>query len=602
MKVNITLYKTNFDEENPFVSTSKEQRVTDIANAFNENKLVMENASFNIETPFRIAKNFFDLDKKYNYAKYEYYNGNELKDTRFYFIKSFNYINDNLTDMIASEDVIGEHFWDLNVKTALPSSYTYKNEYIKDLFYKSVSDNNVFIQKKEINNLVEDFGVALGFVIVSATLNNAKYIENNTEYNIQTFIIPFLCNKEYEGFGDSDGTILDSKIILEQKEETNDGGKEYFWSYGVNDFNLISKITELGFSIVSTLITFDVDDIVESFSVDTSPLGGDFLIRFKNGIVTEALEFSEQSIKKAFMFIRKYTPMERYFDIEFDEYSLPQYRKVTLSLDNKTFDIDLTSVNIYEEALTEPFRIWYKKTLVPPYSTNFYFNSKKIPKNYINIKQDSNFMWINDAYSDWLKSNKNAEITGLEVQRQYGLANAKNSAIKTTVYDAVKMPIVGDIGAQLGLMLNLWGKSMFDYQYNLTQHDWNMWKQEQMLNLKIQDLINTPDSCVFGNSITNYWNNKNYLRIIYYENIVYEEIKKTHKMYGFTNQKRIDKIKSHSIFDYIQATDITFTYENQYNPTVVEIKNIEQYFANGIRIWYNINNYKNFEINNSEVV
>lgn len=599
MKVNITLYKTNFDEENPFVSTSKEKRVIDIDRDFSEDRLVMENSSFNIETPFRIAKNFFDLDKKYNYAKYEYYNGNELKDTRFYFIKNFQYVSDNVTDMVTSEDVIGEHFWDLSIKTALPSSYTYKNEYIKDLFYKTVSNNNVFIQKREINNLVENYGLVLGFVVVSATLNNAKYIENNTEYNLQTFIIPFLCKKEID-LDTSDGSILDVALVSKDKSK-EEIVINYYLSYGINDFNLISKITELGFSIVSTLITFDIDDIVESFDKDESFGTNGYLIKYKNNVTLSAFKFTEQTVEKSFVCIDNYTPLERYFDIEFDEYSLPQYKKITLSLDNKTFDIDLTSVNRHTEGLNEPFRIWYKKTLVPPYSTNFYFNSKKVPKNYINIKQDSNFMWINDTYSDWLKANKNSEIMGLEVQRQYGYANAQNLAIKTTVYDAVKMPITGYGETQVALGLNLWAKSLFDNRYLTVQHDWNMWKQEQMLNLKIQDLMNTPDSCVFGNSITNYWNNKNYLRIIYYENIVYEEIKKTHKMYGFTNQKRINTIRSHSIFDYIQATDITFTYENQYNPTVAEIKNIEQYFANGIRVWYSTESYKGFDTPNEEV-
>ncbi len=623
MKVNITLYKTNFDEENPFVSTSKSQRINDIATKFNEGKLVMENSSFNIETPFRIAKNFFDLDKKYNYAKYEYYNGNVLKDTRFYFIKSFKYVNDNITDMIVSEDIIGEHFWDLDIKYCMPQKYTYKDKDIEDRAYNTdINFSKTFIKRSEFNGLLyfssETDAFKVGFIVTSAITNNENDIickteEDGVSYNINTYLIPFLYN---------DNGILNNRctsIEFTKRLGVNTFTQSLYSEKLVNidEFQKISKITSNGFKYISSFILLDVRNIVKSIQVDSD--SGDFRILFeKDCIYNMSLDGFEGDKNEEGVYIPEITLMKITsfksnifnFSINCDnKKTVSNYCKLLFSVDGNYSGLDISLCK--KNDIMNSIRFSISQSLIPPYSVSLNYETDKSNKSHIELQRNSSFMYIDDSYTEWLKTNRNASITGMQVRQDYEteiITKQMGSKMSSNMIRSQKglitsVAMSGESGAY-GKTLDLgleWLASLSDSISAEQTVDRNHKKERALLELQIQDLVNTPDSVTMGNSVFFHFKNKKYINITYLENIRLNEILKTNKMFGYNTAIEIKEIKSHDIFDYIRSDTLTLSFKNNFNPSELERAIIENYFSNGIRTWYNINYYKNFEVENSEV-
>ena len=619
MKVNIKLYKTNFDEENPFVSSSKQQRALDIDSKFSEGSLLMENASFNIDTPFRIGKNFFDLDKKYNYAKYEFYNGSELKDTRFYYIRNFKYVNDNVTDMVASEDIIGEHFWDLDIKYCMPQKYTYKEEYIKDRLYNNENAlSKSFKESRVFDNVAvfydgEGNKYYVGFIVVSAITSNdettgiyCKYTEDGVAYNINTYFIPFLFNEK--GILDANFTqIVLGNIALGVDNLIN-----------IHTFQKISTISTNGFKYVSSFIFMDTKSIVSGLAPSlTTP--NTYQITLKNDCIKDIkLDGFEGEVVEGTLIpsihllkINEFTTSLFDFEIQNNpQKTVSNYSKILFSVDGNYSGVDISmcaNTSIYKNTIG--FSV--SQSLVPPYSVSLNFESNKTNKKHIELQRNSSFMYVDDSYTEWLKSNRNASITGMQVRQDYEsfiIEKQMGSKMSSNLTRSQKGLLLSTaIGGEMGTysksvdMALEFMASMSDAVSAIQTVNKNHEKERALLDLQIQDLINTPDSVTMGNNVFFHFKNQKYIKITYMENVRIDEIIKMNKMFGFSTAKEINNIVSHLLFDYIRTDTIVLSFKNGFTPNEKERVSIETYLQGGIRVWYDLDYYKNFFRLNEEV-
>lgn len=630
MFVKITLFKTDFDEENIFIdeqNNTLKNRVLALKQKYDY--LELPKSAYNPSEPFRIAANAFDVKGVYNYAIFDF-DATENENTpinkyRYYFIRDVIFVNDNVSQLIVKEDILPRVYNYLSVKHCTPESYTYKNEDIKKRNYKNLISDNIYKNIKSVAKPRVVYGgnnkrYAFFYLIVTCLSGEPyNYEENGTTYPFFNLIFPFAYNID-------DRQIFDSYFYYknsgdEEKDPDEIAGLNRFWGLSYSQIS--------GFKIVSTCIIQDLP-CVESITYEGEPPTGRFLLTFAKTYVgaptvyktdVQSEKITEKVLRIAYGFSYINTDIdisEQFFEDFFDEYGKIGYKKITLSCAQTEVDID--PLLLFNTEIERGEKILFWQSLVPPYNVSI-GRIRDFYKDYENLYYEKSCVVISntlsagtytDNYTEFLRSNYNSSITGLTVQQSADkelLRVQQDLQATQFLYGGIKGAVGAIAQAKTtgGLSLLSFGLDTAFEAANLASSQKaareslsiNQEKENALLGLRLADIKNTPDTASFYGAISECVEQGKYPRVNFWENVGLEQAKRGHKMYGFTLPKDITQIKSHNRFDYIRAQNITFSFNN-FSPTEFERVEIEDIFNKGIRLWWTLDGYKDFSLDNPE--
>lgn len=602
MQVRVVLYKSNFTDGDVFVGQSKADRQTQLSALPH----LEVSGAFNPTDPFRIVGNFLQYDRKYDYCQYFYtVDGSEI--SRSYFIRGFEYVNDNLTRMIVTLDVIADNFHDLSFTNAFPDAYTYKAAVIESVLrsYETVAPEVYKITRSE--NFLLQVPVASGkLYYVGALIATAKvkniigFLQYGEAYPYAPFFFMFLI--------DESGNVYNgSTTIPDEPEFNNWSGFLASSQYPIIEGDIMPTIENYGsflnlsvgsdFSFYSSTVNFSlgIDFATEFFTYNNKKYLAIYPIGSETGTGGGAWKRTE-------LLGGNYYEYLSYIDVNIDLiniinveniYDKIPYKKICIEFGENSIEIDPRIFNI------GPAECRYVNSYVPPYGFSIAFTTARIsdPNFYIEVLNE--YASWRDSYADFLQNNYNSTITGLKVRQETASNNFGIKTITGSLSDAL-----GNIGKiATG---NVLGGVIGQFQsFTNTMGDTAIFNNNQALertlqDLKLADLQNAPDTASFASSIRQNWLGKKYIRFVWYENVFYSDALQKHKMYGFSNGVPITQFKSHTVFDYIRVRDIEFKNADLFLSSQ-EMALLLGQFANGIRIWYNLSDYKNFSVDNAEV-
>lgn len=644
MYVKIELFKTNFDEENVFVGTPSKTVDTVLDGFAASEKLVLPLSPFNLKYPFRLAIPYFSIARKYNYARYRFYNTQDETatpaDTRFYFVEDFLPIDDQSTEIRAREDILARVFYDLTYQSFLPDRMTYK---------KNVKDNKLFsiaeYQSTRYKQLDQYEGVGfynvlavydtnyggnsnsalIGGLIITAvtsspTENNT--IEGGVSYPILTLLLPFAFDVN---------SLSDNSFNLITDRKFRAGG-----SVGVGEVASIdgylplSQYTDNGFKIISADINFNLGgyfdaEKVEGYTdtyydiygtlkyseieLETIELARRKYIRIKNNKASGKIDLaiSRPVSRTETQYITISDVLHDYaFDNSDELFQIP-FHKFTIRTNGKFTEINPLYI---ERSDLGSFR--FTQSFIPPYSKGITFTAFRNFDNIYAFDATTQFSFFSydDTYAEFLRANYNSQITGLKVRQQSerevlgirSLSSAGSnivSGISRTVAGAIKGGAVGATAAGVSAVGSAVNNAI-NTAANSGELSINQEKEQRLLDLKLQDVQNLPDTVNLGNAIGMIWSEKLFFIFAVWENAAILTYRETIKRYGVSSPTRSETMVNHSVFDYVRCTDITFT-QKTITLSEVERAAVEKYFRDGVRLWYDYSHYKDFNADNPEV-
>lgn len=608
MFVDIKLYMTTIDEENLFVGSSQENRELSLNSLRVQTEIIK--APFNPTDPFRLAGNYLEYQRKYNYARFKYYVNNDDTEpsvTRYYFIRDFEYVNDMVCRMVCDEDLVSNIFWQLKFARFYPSMCTYNSNKLtsKGRKYKAIDAGQIYEIEEEYNLLkyFQSSGLptlAVGFIVFTSTYQRDEgdgfaYIEGNTTYPLRNYVLPFI-------YDPLTGSVReDFKIFAASGDRVLD----------VFDLGKFLNQTTAGFDIVSSMIYLNLKNEInvtvtkydDYYGARISGIDDNFLRQMTLADIGNAMVIKK--LPDAFETFIENLPI--------DMYSVPEYKKLNIFNGGNIYEYDTRQI--------VPFggvsRITYKQSFIPPYRTTLYFNEERIqytPNNFISFNNDTTFMDFSSAYADWYRQNYNSQIMGLKVKQETEQSNLNIRTMAGLAGTGIGIATTL-AGGQVSALLNknaaapaLSGlkavNQAVDFAANtasnyLTLNN-NQAKERKLQEFQIQDLKNTPSEVSFGSSIVPFIVNKMYMRVVVFKNIFYDEIVKYHKAYGFESMIDIsDSFRQHTLFDYYRADDTVLNTDEVFLDEM-ERSQVEDTFSKGVRVWYDYNNMKNFTIENPE--
>lgn len=630
MYVEISLFKTTFDEENIFVGNNKNDMET-VLNSFPSDKRKdLPRSPFNLKYPFRIAVNYFEVSRKYNYARYKFFN-TQVETTpveiRYYFIRDYLSIDDTSCEIVVREDILAKIFYDLQYPEILPDRYTYKwgdidylNFDISD--FKSTRFEYLYskyfnLQKVPLyttatvaeNKAATQFEY-LGLIIVSITTNNlSDTIISNTSYPILTILLPFeFTENEYFNIGINNFGVIDNNNITTS-------------IVGIGNLKDLFKQYENGFKVISTNISFNIGGY---FDLERVSDKGQLNFKSNNNIELEAYELNGlkfmrlRSIKnntggtvplqyqESKDNIIKYYNFGSYLDDEEEQFRQSPFYNITIEQNNEENIIN----PLYYKAFNS---VQFYKSFIPPYtcaiiftapqSISPYNNNRYDDKVAIIINDDIAFINYTDAYTEFLRNNYNSLIIGQEVRHSYewGQYGIKQSAdlLKNTANITANF-LSGRASGKAQAATSI-AKSIINPVEDAALLGLNQAKENALLNLILEDKKNAANSVNIVASLSELYNEKTFIKINITKNIALNTYKENIKRYGVKAPYRIKNIKAHENFDYIRITDIIFN-----NDSIALSENerqaVEKYFNDGVRLWYDYEAYKDFTLDNPELL
>lgn len=630
MYVEISLFKTTFDEENIFVGNNKNDMEI-VLNSFPSDKRKdLPRSPFNLKYPFRIAVNYFEVSRKYNYARYKFFN-TQVETTpveiRYYFIRDYLSIDDTSCEIVVREDILAKIFYDLQYPEILPDRYTYKwgdIDYLnfdisdfKSTRFEYLYSNYFNLQKVPLyttatvaeNKAATQFEY-LGLIIVSITTNNlSDTIISNTSYPILTILLPFEFTKnEYFNIGINNFGVIDNNNITTS-------------IVGIGNLKDLFKQYENGFKVISTNISFNIGGY---FDLERVSDKGQLNFKSNNNIELEAYELNGlkfmrlRSIKnntggtvplqyqESKDNIIKYYNFGSYLDDEEEQFRQSPFYNITIEQNNEENIIN----PLYYKAFNS---VQFYKSFVPPYtcaiiftapqSISPYNNNRYDDKVAIIINDDIAFINYTDAYTEFLRNNYNSLIIGQEVRHSYewGQYGIKQSAdlLKNTANITANF-LSGSASGKARAATSI-AKSIINPVEDAALLGLNQAKENALLNLILEDKKNAANSVNIVTSLSELYNEKTFIKINITKNIALNTYKENIKRYGVKAPYRIKNIKAHENFDYIRITDIIFN-----NDSIALSENerqaVEKYFNDGVRLWYDYEAYKDFTLDNPELL
>lgn len=642
MYARITLFKSGFDPGNCFVGENKQARESALANL---PKLELPISAFNPRRPFRIAGNFLQYDRVYDYLKYELSTDSDLSNAqvRYYYLTSAEYVNDNETDLNIQEDYLGTFFHDLKFSRIAPERYTYqKNIFLDPKSGVSTNLTNLFASDFQNDTfLYERYGDSrcqvtrsgifyayLGFIVNVSTSNLDTYSEFGIEYPLGVTLIPFLHDgsniisgwedKFYLQYKGQDGsTPTNNRLKLaginyfkQYFEQSTDGFKfidNFIWTSC--HFFTANIVTQNNTEIVVLTQNFGyTEDTIDTRVIGSGPLND------LHWLLVKQLPLKDK--------LTNLSPKSIVYEISFsrDDFLFRKpFQTVVIQQNNEIFEFDPMQIGSYKSATGEKtITLSFFQSLVPPFNIEISTEnsiSNGIPyPNYLIFNTEltfefaphKSFFSYTDTYTEYLRSNYNSMITGLKVKQdaqtaQFALkagAQGINNALSlATSPIGSKNPVASFETSAAGFL-----GSAISTAANSVSLVINQEKERSLQNLRLEDLRNTPDQISVNGSLFQIIQKGSELKVFVKYSPNLDFYKRYYKAYGYKlpSQKEIKNIRSHSEFDYIRGTDIIFAQDN-IKLSVSDMLGVLSEFSSGMRVWYKIESYKNFDIDNSEV-
>lgn len=619
MYVRVTLYKTGFDLSNIFVGAGSADRLSALHAFPDSKKLILPAGAFNPQYPFRIRGNFLKYSRVYDYAEFEFANDESITQDvqrRFYFVKDFTYINDDLTEINALEDIVGNIWWSVQYSRFFPERYTYRKseggtcglrkssaDFSPSIFnYEPIFDGRVSFSKNGDTRY-------LGAIANVATYSSINiYIEKGVNYPFEIDLIFF----EYDEIGN----------VYDISGGYIEGDSQKKTVATLNEFNAYcSQITE-GFQIIQNYILLDLFDIVESVTYSS----GETKIKSKEYFSGIGGLWPYRQIGPRYVCVIQKHEKDVAIPITIpnDPHFRSPYNTILSICNGKQIEID----PIYFEANTNVNLSFFRSFIPPGNSTLFQTDSyaEAYPEksaNFIPIRkwdlgQMAPFGVFKDSYAEWVRTNYNSTILGLETQQKFDKERYKNdqayawgrAALSSGTSIAkgflAKNPAKGVAGGLIDTISTLGNQALNQAQaYDSLQ--FKLDEENALLSLKLEDIKSQPDTVNFQGGLGNALFNLSYFHIMLQtaDNINY--VKKYNDAFGYSFPKTVGwetsqyisatTIKNHTRYDYIKATDVCFSPMSSIKLTQTELIQFKKQLSEGFRVWYSITSYKDFSEN-----
>lgn len=588
----------------------------------NQEHLSIDNISFNGDRAFRLGQNYLDVVFNYNYVRYK------LNDRYIYaFIENVIYNNDNTSSLNISIDLNQTFLQELQtaISTSNVGNVTKKESYFET--YKPY-DNKLNVSEYSVINL--------------GRLNNLSFINDyNTEF-IYGFILLNV-----------DGSLNLKKNSNDQIVDVNmpnvkDNG--YLLPVGVVAFpiryNLTAKRFELTTNVLftddlgqSARVTMSVNQFMSLFGSYIYNIGITFepisSITYSNGVFYYDGQYLEiiEDVLNPFDTSRRIGNMltitqndvkhEKIFNLtDLNNIPLPLLRQpyCYIRVGNDYEYITLNLLDFFDNInLSKPItlKVEHFTSCLYPFVTNlvFYLNDKPIiDKNMVfNLTASDPIPYKLDAWEQYYATNKASVNDGLATQQKYEREISQNvlgtQIIQTSISAGAGIAKLGATTDPFQILsgvvdtVSSTANNLLGAKTTFNNSELQRQKEKALLDIKWNDIKSSPSA--FSNmnsSITAKYNSgPQCIEVdIYIANNI-DDIAKYHKQYGY-KVNRMEKltwqdIKQHTVFDYISFNTITLKSTLPQFYTAM----IEQQYEQGVRFWYDYNNFMNYEIENEEV-
>lgn len=612
----------------------------------NQEHLSIDDISFNGARAFQLGKNYLDVIFNYNYVRYK------LNDRYVYaFIENVDYTNDNCCALNISIDLTQTFLNEL--QTAIVKS-NIKNSTEKNTFFKTykpysnkmpVSDYSAQLIGK-IGYLVSNttataYQYLVGFIMINLELpsnktynildinGDAVHIDRHKLYTIESgYTYPFATISIPVVYDIINRKIVDENIVY------NYCGTSYTYcniNYLLTEFGTYLVNSNVGFSFSSFNHIQDIarknDGTIEIRlrTTDTPVTFGDYNVNHYSGLC-----YVDDNIDKKFMLITNNSPINDPIQFGLRDYlgeDLALWRSpycfIRIGTDTNYIDLNLldffNSIEIKNN--TAVLSIFYFTSCLYPFSTTFRFgfsgNKIQDPNLYFNINSSSPLPYSVSAWQEYFSTYSASVNDGLATQQKYERQQDKLQLTKGVVSGAIdiatsfvpftkagylkKVGGANDRQVMSGVING--GKTILNAAIDYSNSELEREKQRALLEIEWNDIKSSPSE--FGNAMTNFtnllYNASQAIEIYFYKARNFDDIKAYHKQYGYQiNRMQAlpwNTIKKHTVFDYISFNEITIKSSLPQFYTAM----LEQQFEQGVRFWYDYNNFMNFDIPNEEI-
>lgn len=555
--------------------------------------------------PFRIAGNYLEFAREYDYLEYNL--GNELDDkgkiidpkTRYYFVSDFRYVNDNVTECIVLEDLIGRYYHELSFASLSLERFTY-NETLVGAANRGVKRaagefdislynyTKLYSPQTELGN-----GRYVAAIVNISTYSAAPvYYESGCAYPFAVEFVFFT----YDKFGN----IESPDFQLNGRDLCT-----------INEFRQYMTQSNDGFSIIQNYVVLDLGNIIRVTSVVNDKIqlatyqpdtAGAYKMGGENQLYVFRLEKHDAYGNFSYSFPRDKQPISR----------SPFYNIVTRGTD-KNIKIDPI---YFGQSLT--FR--HFQSFIPPTKNILYANYSGTSYPYkTNLAFDAGsyppFGVFKDTYTEWVRTNYNSTVTGLKVQQDYARAelnrNTMSAWAKFSINSGANLLKTatskdGNIGSALiDVGAGALNQSL-DTVSNYVSQDMKFEEQNRLLSLRMADIAAQPDIVdIQGNIFNTILQNLPFA--VYLEEAAdIDYYTRYFRMFGYQYPRDIfqsktiitpQNLKTHERFDYIKASDVSLSPRIKLKLSATEERSLKEQFLSGVRLWYDLTNFKKFEKN-----
>lgn len=587
LTMNDTMYFSDVDQQKDFFE--------------GQPHLTLNNVSFNGSRDFRINQNYLNLlSNEYNYCSFEFNNY-----TQYFYINDFVYINDNTTAVDVTIDTIQTFMFDIipNVKDSVVKNLTLKNsDFNKYIPYTNKVKPESFDIKK-----IGDFdnvGIAgstihkLGGIIVNYTDNTKpyQYYDNGFLQPFHVICFPILYNtitKEFEHIevqisenGENYSTIPKNAY---QQFLNNKG------SYILN--GAVSLVFDLSFIVTARLST-----------------SNQLYVTINTGAYID--------YNSHYIYVLKSRRSKWGFNIDKYIPARPFARQPYFSVivGNATENVELNLLDFFDKYDMEDryndFRVETFTSYTYPCSTQhtFFLNNEKI--------KDALFMAITapteappyniNAWQDYCSRNTASVNDGLATKHKYDAKISTNEGVSTIINGALQgtAETIGGFvtldptkavgGAVKGMATMLGGVTKG--AYIIENADLKIQQEKALQEISWNDIKSSPSvSANFSATLAVKYAKESQSTAVYISKAKnLNDIIRYHTMLGYAihrvERQPLLNLKRHINFDYISFDNLNFAAELPFR----YLTEINRILMQGIRFWYNYDNFLNFK-NNYEV-
>lgn len=606
----------------------------------NQEHLSIDNISFNGDRAFRLGQNYLDVVFNYNYVRYK------LNDRYIYaFIENVIYNNDNTSSLNISIDLNQTFLQELQtaISTSNVGNVTKKDSYFETYRpydnkltvpqYKVLHIGNMNPYIVNVNSFYYKSKYMLGHIMfnvpkLSNTSGDSPLIDNGYQTNIYCYVLPVLYDLNYN-------QLVYADFKLKYSTGTGEVITDILSS---SQLNLI--LSEYGSYIEKGCIAINFEPLIayDDFYYE----GGDFYLVSPYNPLQPAVSRDADMFKLAtfenFTDVKQIINITVNNEIKYHEYDLtPLLNQIPLPIRRQPYLyfrigndkehillnlLDFENVDNSNKLVIESFT-----SCMYPFTTNFKFifnGGTYYERNALfNLVTTTPIPYTLSAWQEYYARNSASVNDGLATQQKYEREISRNNlditkrtigvekdiAIGTALTSGLVSAYTGSPSGVVSSINTIFASNkratnqIANAEVQYANSELQRQKEKALLDIQWNDIKSSPSE--YSNTMSGltslYRNGIQNIEIDLYIATNIEDIIKYHKYYGY-KVNRMEKltwqdIKQHTVFDYISFNTITLKSTLPQFYTAM----IEQQYEQGVRFWYDYNNFMNYEIENEEV-